>query len=159
MYLNHQRATVQKSVGDNLATALRVLLANVISLDARVDNAYYNVTGSQAPSYTSMFQDLGWTTDCFADPIARALRYLNEPAPFLLSDVVALRSIEEPTDVATDVVSITKDLLAAFAATIASVNAALAEAVYQPSISESLVDLLGRIQDWTGRLAAIVAGE
>lgn len=151
---------VTKDLTTDLPNALRVLLADAMTLNSRALNARWNVTGLDFPAYNSIFEDMSWTLSSTVDTIAQALRTLGYPAPLLLTDVIALRSIAEPTNVPTDALSLSADLLDAFNGTIASANAAssAAAASQQTAIADAISEQIERVGNWIWKLNAATNG-
>lgn len=86
---------VNKAEGDMLVSALRVLLADVVTVYYTAQGFHWNVKGPDFAQYHALFSSIYEDTGDSIDPIAENILKLGANAPFRLTDFIALRTVQD----------------------------------------------------------------
>jgi starvation-inducible DNA-binding protein len=142
---------------NDLIEELGSLLADTVSMKFRAHGFHWNVVGPDFPQLHKLFGKIYADLDDSIDPIAESLRKLGAPAPFRLSDFLALAEIPEsasPTD-ATGMINELIDGLDGLLMCLVDSSAA-AEEANQQGIFNMLADRVGMTQMWLWQLRVMV---
>ena len=129
---------------DELKTALKIVLANTYAMYFKAHGYHWNVEGKDFSQFHDFFSGIYGELFAAVDMIAEQIRALDEYAPYNMTELASLTTVEETTIHGVDVVRMLTDLLAANNAVIEALNSAhkLAEA----ENNRGLVNLLeGRL--------------
>ena len=129
---------------DELKTALKIVLANTYAMYFKAHGYHWNVEGKDFSQFHDFFSGIYGELFAAVDTIAEQIRALDEYAPYNMTELASLTTVEETTIHGVDVVRMLTDLLAANNAVIEALNSAhkLAEA----ENNRGLVNLLeGRL--------------
>ena len=103
--------------GDNeegehaVATALRVLLSDVVSFYLRAHGFHWNVEGPDFSEYHALFEAIYSDAYESIDPIAENIRKLGEYAPFTLAAFASARTLDDSQLAKPDAITLASDLL------------------------------------------------
>lgn len=129
---------------DELKTSLKIVLANTFGMYFKAQGYHWNVEGKDFSQMHDFFSGIYEELFAAVDTIAEQIRALDEYAPYNMTELASLTTVEETTIHGVDVVRMLTDLLAANNAVIEALNSAhkLAEA----ENNRGLVNLLeGRL--------------
>lgn len=77
-----------------LTTSLKTLLADVVSVYFQAHGYHWNVEGQDFSQYHALFGTIAEDVYSSIDPVAENLRKLDEYAPFMLSKLAELTTVE-----------------------------------------------------------------
>lgn len=141
-----------------LTDELSELLGDVTVLYFRAHGYHWNVEGEDFAQYHALFETIYEDVYSSIDPIAENIRKLGSYAPFKLSTLQDLSSIED-SRVGTDVRSMSNDLLTANQKVLDKLydvfNTANADA-YTAGIANFLAERIDMHQKWAWQLKASV---
>jgi HK97 family phage prohead protease len=145
----------------DLNEELTELLADVFSFYLRAHGAHWNVKGSDFSEYHKLFNEIYEDVYGSVDPIAENLRKLGSLAPFTLSSLIALRSIDDAPTIMQDPMALATDLLTANDIVIDQISDSFdcATACGQQGIANFLADRLDKHQFWKWQLTASLGQE
>lgn len=141
----------------DLIEELGSLLADTVGIKYRAHGFHWNVTGFNFPQLHDLFGEIYADLDGSIDPIAENLRKLGAPAPFRLSDFLALAEIPEsasPTDATAMVNELIDGLEGLLSCLVDSAEAA--EEANQQGIFNFLADRIDMTQKWLWQLRVMV---
>ena len=93
-----------------VATALRVLLSDVVSFYLRAHGFHWNVEGPDFSEYHALFEAIYSDVYESIDPIAENIRKLGEYAPFTLAAFASARTLDDSPLAKPDAVTLASDL-------------------------------------------------
>lgn len=112
-----------------LAQELKTALADVVTLNHRIQGFHWNVTGPDFAQYHELFAEIYEDVDGSVDPLAENIRKVGDFSPFRLIEFAQLRTLKETDIESTAPADMVRDLLSANDAVIAQINKALAAAM------------------------------
>ena len=104
------RMVMDKGTAVDLVKTMRGVLADVITFYLRAHGYHWNVEGADFSQYHILFENIYSDVYESIDPLAEIIRKLDAYAPFTLSGLVALRSLDD-TKVSPAPLEMAKDLL------------------------------------------------
>lgn len=140
---------------DELIKSLKMLLANSVTMYLKASGFHWNVEGDDFTQFHDFFGDIYSDVYGSIDPIAENIRKLRAPAPFAVSTIDTLRTIEDKK-VSTDPIEMCVDLSDANEIMIQNIAAAFkaATAVGEQGIANFLADRDGMHKKWRWQLDA-----
>lgn len=144
-------------MNEELVGCLKVVLADHYALYFKAQGHHWNVEGQDFSQYHSLFSSVYEDAIGAVDGIAENIRKLNSFAPFKMSRLVELTTIQE-TEVGSDPNSMCMDLLMALEAAIASNLMAFdcAAQANEQGIANDLADRDGMLKKWRWQLRSSV---
>jgi starvation-inducible DNA-binding protein len=150
--------SMQKAVGNSqpLADALKVLLADNVSVYSRAHGYHWNVEGQDFTEYHALFEQIYDDLQDSIDPIGESIRKLGDYAPYRLQDFVAMRTIQDSPVPPHDPIAMALDLLVGIDALLAGFNksAAIATQLNEQGVLNFLVGRVEMLQKWKWQLTA-----
>ena len=145
----------------DLNEELTELLADVVSFYFRAHGAHWNVKGADFSEYHKLFLKIYEDVYESIDPIAENLRKLGSIAPFTLTSFLALRSIEDASQILQDPIALANDLLAANDIILDELSDAFdcATAYNQQGVANFLAGRIDQHQFWKWQLTASLGQE
>lgn len=140
-------------------SALRVLLANAVSLYLRAHGFHWNVRGADFAQYHALFEAIYSDVYDSVDPIAENVLKLGGVAPFRLPELMALRTIVDSPVASPMPADLAADLLAANDTMIASLRVAFecAESIDEQGIANFIAERIDAHEKWRWQLSASLA--
>ena len=140
----------------SLAQELKVTLADVVTLNHRLQGFHWNVTGPDFAQYHELFAEIYEDVDGSVDPLAENIRKVGDFSPFRLIEFAQLRTLKETEIESTAPADMVRDLLAANDVVIAQVNKALRAAMDedQQGIANFLAERDDMHKKWRWQLRA-----
>lgn len=141
----------------SLVAALRVLLADSVSVYHEAHGFHWNVKGQDFSQYHDLFASIYEDIYSSVDPIAENILKLGSDAPFQLSQFVGLRSITE-SQPANDPMSMASELLECVTKLIRTLNMTFTEAnnANQQGIANFIAERIDATQKWAWQLRSSV---
>ena len=138
-----------------LTTSLKTLLADVVSVYFQAHGYHWNVEGQDFSQYHALFGTIAEDIYSSIDPIAENLRKLDDYAPFMLSKLTELTTIESKS-VKPDPKDMAKELFKANELLIKELNGVFADATKadQQGIANFLSERIDMHQKWSWQLRA-----
>ena len=140
----------------SLAQELKTALADVVTLNHRIQGFHWNVTGPDFAQYHELFSEIYEDVDGSVDPLAENIRKIGEFSPFRLIEFAQLRTIKETDIDSTDPMDMVRDLVMANDMVISQIkkafNAATAED--EQGIANFLSDREDMHKKWRWQLRA-----
>jgi starvation-inducible DNA-binding protein len=134
--------------------SLNVTIADANTLYHKAHGYHWNITGSDFAEYHALFESI--YTDVYEsiDPIAENIRKMGAMAPFRLTDLIALRTIDDAVPSTTDALSLASALAMDNAKMIATLNMAFdsANAANQQGVANFLAERIDQHQKWDWQL-------
>lgn len=142
----------------NLASALSVLLSDVVSLYFRAHGYHWNVEGPDFSQYHALFGEIYEDIYGSIDPIAENIRKVGAYAPFELAAFSSLRTLQD-VGVDSDPASMTASLLAGNEQILVTLDAAFKAAVSenQQGIANFLSERDDMHRKWSWQLRSSLA--
>lgn len=149
---------IQKAATPGLLLALRTALADAVTLYLRAHGLHWNVKGGSFGTFAqwhSLFGAIYEDTFNSVDPLAENLLKLGSDAPFRLSELISLRSIQDAA-VLDDPLAMAADLLAANEQMLVTLNRTFAEAnaANEQGIANFIAERIDQHQKWSWQLRA-----
>jgi starvation-inducible DNA-binding protein len=140
-------------MNEDLINALKVLVANQYVLYLKAHGYHWNVEGKDFKEYHAFFEEIYSDVYESIDPTAENIRKLGAFAPFTLSRLMELKTIEDVT-VAPTTEAMTRDLLNANEAILMDIDKtfALATAANQQGIANFLAERDDQHRKWIWQL-------
>lgn len=140
----------------DLQEELTELLADVFSFYLRAHGAHWNVMGPDFAEYHALFASIYDDVYDSIDPLAENIRKIGAKAPFKMTDLIALRSIQDNAVDSTDARVLATDLLEANNMIIDGIVEAFecATECNEQGIANFLADRLDKHQTWRWQLSA-----
>ena len=139
-----------------LAQELKTALADVVTLNHRIQGFHWNVTGPDFAQYHELFAEIYEDVAGSVDPLAENIRKMGDFSPFRLIEFAQLRTLKETDIESTAPADMVRDLLSANDAVIAQINKALAAAMEedQQGIANFLAERDDMHKKWRWQLRA-----
>ena len=136
-----------------LVSALKVLLANSVSVYHEAHGYHWNVKGQDFSQYHSLFSEIYGDIYDSIDPIAENILKMGEDAPFHLSEFMNMRTVQEGKP-ANEPVAMAKELLSQLDQLLASLNSAFAasQSENQQGVANFIADRIDSTQKWIWQL-------
>lgn len=143
-----------------LVASLRSLVADSITFSLRLQGAHWNITGSDFPQLHELFSMIYEDVDGAIDPLAENIRKLGGQAPYMLRELVGLRSIDDGSVVGGDAKATIASLIEANDAMNAAVLRAftVANAANEQGIANFLAERDDMHKKWAWQLKSTLAG-
>ena len=140
-------------MNEDLISAIKIALADHYSLYFKAHGYHWNVEGNDFVQYHELFLEIYEDTYGAVDNMAENIRKLAAYAPFKMSRLLQLATVQE-SEVGSDPMSMCEDLLMAIESTIATNLAAYraAEAAGEVGISNFHQDRDGMLKKWRWQL-------
>jgi len=115
---------------DELKTALKIVMANTYAMYFKAHGFHWNVEGKDFSQFHEFFSSIYGELFAAVDTIAEEIRALDEYAPYNMTEIAKITTVNESSIYGVDVGRMLSDLLLANAAVIEALNSAhrLAEA-------------------------------
>jgi starvation-inducible DNA-binding protein len=140
----------------SLAQELKVTLADVVTLNHRLQGFHWNVTGPDFAQYHELFAEIYEDVNGSIDALAEDIRKVGDFSPFRLIEFAQLRTLKETEIESTAPADMVRDLLAANDVVIAQINKALRAAMDEDE--QGVANFLGERDDmhkkWRWQLRA-----
>lgn len=107
-----------------LAQELKTALADVVTLNHRIQGFHWNVTGPDFAQYHELFAEIYEDVAGSVDPLAENIRKMGDFSPFRLIEFAQLRTLKETDIESTAPADMVRDLLLANDMVIAQINRA-----------------------------------
>lgn len=150
--------SMNKAAGNSqpLADALKVLVADTVSVYFRAHGYHWNVQGQDFTEYHMLFGEIYEDLYHAVDPTAENLRALGDFAPYRLQDFVTMRSIQDSPVPPADPIAMALDLLVGIDAllTVTNKTTAIATQVNEQGVLNFLVGRVEMLQRWKWQLTA-----
>lgn len=149
---------MNKAAGNSqpLADALKVLLADNVTVYFRAHGYHWNVEGQDFTEYHALFEEIYLDLDEAVDPTGESIRKLGDYAPYRLQDFLGMRSIQDSQVPPSDPIAMALDLLVGIDALLAVTNktAAIATQLNEQGVLNFLVGRVEMLQKWKWQLTA-----
>jgi len=152
------RYTMNKAAGNSqpLADALKILLADNVSVYSRAHGYHWNVEGQDFTEYHILFGEIYNDLQDSIDPLGESIRKLGDYSPYRLQDFVTMRTIQDLPVPPNDPISMARDLLVGIDALLAGFNktAAVATQLNEQGVLNFLVGRVEMLQKWKWQLTS-----
>ncbi len=142
-----------------LVSALRVLLADAVSMSLRAQGFHWNVRGSDFAQYHELFGDIYEDVHGSVDAIAENILKSGGVAPFRLPELMALRSIVDSPVASPMPADLAADLLVANDAVLSTLKMAfeIADEVESEGVENYIAERIDQHNKWRWQLSASIA--
>ena len=143
-----------------LTDALKVTLADTVTLKYKAQGYHWNVEGDDFPQYHDFYGTIYEDFDGAVDTLAELIRRLGEYAPFKLTRFSELTQVQD-TDVTSDPEIMSADLYKWIIASIEQIRDTfdIATAAREHGVANFLADRLDAEEKWAWQLSAVLKPE
>lgn len=141
-----------------VASALRVVLSDVVSLYFRAHGYHWNVEGQDFSQYHALFAEIYADLYDSIDPIAENIRKLGEYAPFTLAAFASMRRLDDSAVSRPEPQTLASDLLDGNEEVLDTLKQAfhIADAADEQGIANFLAERIDAHQKWSWQLRSSV---
>lgn len=155
---NPSQSMADMETSYDLGECLESLLGDVFTMYVTAHGYHWNVIGRDFAQFHELFQEIYEDVYSSIDPIAENIRKLNEYAPFTLTDLIDIRTIDDVTLQGGDGVDLARSLAAVNDAVIGRLVYVFGEAVAanQQGIANFIAERIDMHQKWAWQLGAVI---
>lgn len=139
-----------------LAESLSVLLADTFTVYFRAHGYHWNVKGDDFATYHELFEEIYKDLYGSVDGIAENIRKIDFDAPARLSDLIALRRIQDSTISSSDDMDMSSDLLVGITDLLGSLDRTfnIAQMANEQGVANFIADRIDMTKKWKWKLTA-----